>query len=68
MIENLLFLCDQLQCPNCHYPECKHTTYLNHSKTYKMNPGKMLVDMRNPEKFTAIPQNDHVVDYWEKEN
>lgn len=67
MIENILFPCDQKQCPNCSYPTCKHTYYLNHSKTYKLHPGKMLMDVHDPEKFTAIPRNDHTTDYWEKE-
>lgn len=28
------YLCDRRQCPNCSYPECKHTTDISHAVNF----------------------------------
>lgn len=45
-----LFLCDQKRCPNCSYPECKHTTDFNHAKNKdKMMRFKLMKNKYNDE-------------------
>lgn len=31
---HVLYLCDQKQCKNCSYPECRHTTDVAHAKNF----------------------------------
>lgn len=68
MIENVFFLCDQKQCPDCSYPECKHTIRLDYSKTYRAHPSRMLIDVHNPDKFASFVRDETITDYWEKED
>ena len=50
------YICDRKQCANCSYPECRHTTNIEHSVNYKEEPniGELLA---NFELFT----NDFVI-------
>lgn len=32
---NILFVCDRKACPNCHYPDCEHTTDPDHAVNFK---------------------------------
>lgn len=53
-----LFLCDRKRCPNCSYPECKHTTDFNHAK----NKDKMMRFKLMKNKYNDESQ------YWEVED
>lgn len=34
----IAYICDRKQCVNCSYPECRHTTNIEHSVNYKKEP------------------------------
>lgn len=50
------YLCDQQKCKNCSYPECKHTSDLNHAK----NKDKPISNL----KFVNMDSYDEY-QYWE---
>ena len=31
---DVLYLCDRKKCPNCSYPQCKHTFDIKHAKNF----------------------------------
>lgn len=53
------YLCDQQKCKNCSYPECKHTSDLNHAK----NKDKSISNL----KFMNLDSYDEY-QYWEIED
>lgn len=34
----IAYICDRKQCANCSYPECRHTTNIEHAVNYKEEP------------------------------
>lgn len=52
----IAYICDRKQCANCSYPECRHTTNIEHSVNYKEEPniGELLANFKS---FT----NDFIV-------
>lgn len=60
MVKPLYFyLCDQQKCKNCSYPECKHTSDLDHAK----NKDKPISNL----KFMNLDSYDEY-QYWEIED
>ena len=34
-VGSIIFLCDRKACPDCSYPECKHTSNIEYAKNFK---------------------------------
>lgn len=34
LADGVLYLCDQKECKNCTYPECRHTSHVEHAKNF----------------------------------
>ena len=37
--DEILYLCDQMACPNCSYPMCEYTTDIRHAKNFVYSDG-----------------------------
>lgn len=47
---NVAYLCDRLACPDCSYPECKHTTDISHAVNFTV----MRSDGENSNKYMEM--------------
>lgn len=57
-VGRIIFLCNRKACPNCIYPECKHTSNIEYAKSFEKHfarTGDFFWEMEHPEE-TETPE------------
>jgi hypothetical protein len=52
-INTVMFVCDRRACKVCH-PECKHTSNVEHAKSFKKEVGTIYAEQEGPQFFTKL--------------
>jgi len=60
-MDDILYLCDRRACEKCRYPECKHTSDINHAVDFARNGGGLYVQNEFADRILEVKLGDTLV-------